>query len=493
MSIPINTTCVDLLVHYGRKLSHTQKGVNESRPPDKIPGKAFMNAPMVQSISREDNFLFTVCSSGIARVLQLVSNKKLETINDVKTLWFHYTIVGNFLTNLYALFNNKIEQTGDPKDGVSYLNLVGSQAQSYFMGTAYEAPPEYLIPEIDRLLEQLIIINEKTISFTSNTTYVGLEEKVGISYFKFSVEEDEDLYDSEVLRVEYTPKKKEYSYDDIRHLVERTPAKAAVVTPQKAGSSQPATRADRFFADSEDDFARLEEARPFAGIEPVKDFVRKICSDDKLQGLAFYKVLGKIAELLKFYYEGGPRPPEDQHTNICKAELIALLWGIIPDGKEPVRLIPEIKPEPKELPIREPSTPPDKEGDSSSPKAGKKKRYLIIETSILGIKLDPKKLVPHIFLGTARPRLKRLVDCEDEKSRKIPQRRTISEFRTGVINARVDRRTATFSNTGLSKGQRKRAKNRALEKHPIDFSDANYQGYNDYPDDYDDDYRYINV
>jgi len=478
MSQPSTTTnavLVNLLVHYGQKLSKAPK--REPDPDLPIPGKVLKGASLADvPLSSEDYFLFTICSSGLARTLSLVANRELTNINDVKNLWLHHTgfpqVLGELLAHIEKLYVNGTDRSV----ATEFMNELATQASCYFEGFPYEDPRSDWVGDIDFFLKKFVEIETSTVSFIPNAANPALERKLGQPDFIFSVYEDEedDDEDYEPVSMRYAPRKA-YSSSEVAHLTHRrrgepihgelSPIKAEILTDSvKEPETKPVdARVATYFAECEEDFRLLKtEKQPAYGEPAVRKCVQNII-EHAPKGLAFYSTLGIVSSLISNYLKSGPRAEISPTSPPEKVELVTLLWGDeeIPNKRlfgigVPVDKPPAEKVFPVEQPII--SKPKGKEKVKAPTKVevtdGSKKT---ISINMLEIELDLKTFSPNIFsekrgrFGVTKLPLRRPI-----RERIIPQRRLFSEFRSRKLNTAREAKSMHFSQSGSSKGSRKR-------------------------------------
>jgi len=463
MSATVNPILVDLLVLYGQRISGSP--VRDTQREESKISKALNMAPIEVPLPIEDWFIFNISSAGISKALATVSHKKLETLDDVKTLWLHYPSVGPVITRIFTYAKSFIGNNGDRKNAEAMLRYLGSDLKGYVCGEPSTTPPQEYIGEFNKILKDFADIEYKSTHYQPNVFDVGLDSRTGVSEMIIFADEDEEIFAHEIVGAKYGVRKPPVSYEDIRHIVERPgkatgswvkpnpvlpkpPAKPAVVKPSLSKKAEVALN------ELGDTISQIEEKDPLKA-KALENFIITVCDDTGERG---FGPLYTMEKLMKAFLKGEERPARDPRFPKAREEFSDLLWKAEIEA-------PTLA-EPPNLPIVEDETPPATtvaEDDPAPVSAGPTQRQ-IFAGNILLIPLDEKKLVPNPFRTVISKTTKRLENTQgwnDTPRRR--QLRKVAEYRHGVINPVRDAKSMRYSQSGSSLSQKRGPKNRVTD------------------------------
>jgi hypothetical protein len=406
-----------------------------------------------------------LCTSGIAKVLSIVTNKELETVNEVRTLWFHYGHVGSTVIHrIYQKCQQLLTDDDDRSEVVIYLNWLGKLASSYFVGDSpYESPPEKYSQEIDEIIILLAEIEqEQNLPFIPAAPFAPRLVNYHPGNFTFGYHEDDDLFELEMTSAQFIPVPKEQEqyfqpWDGSNNPPRRRREPVARVPleinqeylPKRKSPSEIA-----FQEEMEDVILSSTERINEDKRERVSTIISEFHSDKNHKGAQAFLRSYKLAKILEDFSKHGKKslPVIEPTQPMLIQELLLILGGDVPNGSFAVG-ITEVTKDPGKAAVKK--DPAIVETAVSTPESshdrGPPERLIIRSIDPLGIKLNPKTKAPELF---QEPNSKPVATRLKPKSQRVrsPHRRTLAEWKSRAVNARADVRAQTFSRTGRTRG-----------------------------------------
>jgi len=489
-------TLFHLLASYGGKLAKREQPSTLSTTP--TTGRSLRSAVIPHDLPFQTWFVMELCTSGIAKVLSIVTNKELETVNSVRTLWFHYSHVGSrIIQRIYQRAEGLLKDDGDRTEAAIYLNWLGKLSSSYFVGDSpYEKPPEEYSQEIEEIIKDLIDIESRESAFISAAPYAMRYVNYSPGEFTYGYQEDDDLFELEMSSAQFVPcptgEEDRYQPWDGNYSRPRQtqPTPLAGVPPNVNLENLPRRKTPQEIAlleEMEDEILACKGRVEPENHERFSEILSDFCQERSHKGAHAFLRLYKLSKILEDFGKHGKKalPVIDGTMPGPIKELLLLLGGELPVGSIAVG-IPRVKDPGKAAVKKDPAVVETAVSTPEGSETGPPSRLVVRTVDPLAIKLNRKTKVPELFQEPlSKPVASKLSPRVRTHGHK--HRRTISEWITGAVNARVDARAQTFSQTGRS---RRSARIEATPR-PLLVGTSNYFEDEDYSSSYGEEYNSI--
>jgi hypothetical protein len=426
----------------------------------------------------EQWFMLKLTEDGFGVILERVSNRRLDTIEAVKQLWFHYQPVGPKVIQPLADYLRTIAYSTGFEAAQSFLSYLTRQVASYFMGvTPYEPVPD---PDwsvkIEEIIDDLIEIEQQEQQFVPRLPYGALESMILNN--KIIVDGDSK---PESLNHELKIESINYHFETNRS--EEPTVKvdvpeqivAPIPIPKIGIDPTPKNKGVEIFEQICSKELESEKWGPEIREEHKELFleiVNEQYDDNKMGYQNFDTLLCLSKSLLGRLIEQKP-PDLTKTNNWLFVRTSAALWGLDEE-------VPEKFKEHTFSKIKEKYKPDKKESlvdaalKEGAVNIGFRKKKVKIRTPEAGVRffeiqLDPKFRCP-LFSAPGKGMTQgRLPYYQHPKERLKPQRRTVAEWKMRKRNAASDARTASYSQSGQTKSQIRASRtSRALKKTAIE-------------------------